>query len=165
MLEIMCFLPPTFNTSACVPSSHRATISLYVFFFPSPYLRPPFPSCCTSSFIAVLGEQWLSISIKSPSPMQYLWALTFVARQGSLRWPRGLAHGEVRGITDTITHHPSRKLSPTSSAQRYSSSCDRSKLRALLLQRKVSEWFMVIYVVGHACCRLVLQLVPCNLLF
>lgn len=83
--------------------------------------------------------------------MQYLWAVTFVARQGSLRWPQGLAHRGVQGISDTITHHLVRVFSPASSAQRYSSSCDRSKLQALFLRRRVSEWFMVIYIVGHAC--------------
>lgn len=83
--------------------------------------------------------------------MQYLWAVTFVARQGSLGWPRGVAHRGVWGISDTITHHLVRIFSPTSSPRRYSSSCDRSKLQALLLWGRVSEWFMVIYVVGHAC--------------
>lgn len=82
--------------------------------------------------------------------MQYLWAVTFVTRQASLRWPRGLARRGIWRISDTITHHLVRILSPASSAQRYSSSCDRSKLQALLLSRAVSERFMVIYVVRHA---------------
>lgn len=86
--------------------------------------------------------------------MQYLWAVTFVARQGFLRWPRGLAHG---GVRVNIRHRDSLSCKKTfalaSSAQRYSRFFDTvGQISKHPSPRwRVSERFMFIYVVGRAC--------------
>lgn len=91
--------------------------------------------------------------------MQYLWAVTFVARQGSLRWPPGPCTSRSPG---NIRHH-------------YSSSCKNIQPRDIPIPvigqnlkhssyANLSEWFMVIYVVGCPCSCL-FQLVQYNFFF
>lgn len=91
--------------------------------------------------------------------MQYLWAVTFVARPGSLRWPLG----------------PRTSRSPGNIRRHYSPSWTKTQPRDIPIPvigqnlkhssyTNLSEWFRVIYVVACPCSCL-FQLVHCNFLF